>query len=511
TSKLLVAFLGCFIVLILLYSGNFLVSYKTYGFGEISRQIQSIYGFVGSTLNITVKEFFVLFLVSKLFVYFAFAAIIYFVSVISKSSIGMYISLVIIFAIQSVMYYTIPQTSYLSAFGNLNIVSFLNTSSIFERYRNLNFLEEAVSCIPVFIIGTLSTIVIFSIIGVVAFSKQVSFGKSKISTSLQAIVDKLSIIKGYKTTNLFLHECYKIFIGGKVILILLAFGLSIWYFYTPLSERFESSTEAYYKHYMIKYEGALTDEKQSDIDAEAEYFDKLQMDLNKASTESNGNNYNIFMAYQEELIPFPAFQLLQQHAEYLSGTNKGEFVYDSGYKLLTGDQSAGNKDIRLALISMTMLIAGLTYVYSIEYNTGASILLRSSRNGRNKTFATKLIISVFITTAIFILTYAPYFYNVLKAYGTNGILAPANSMDHLANIPDSISIKSYLILISVSRYLIMLVAMIVIFSISKRLKSFISALVLETTVLILPLLLSLLGIKVFDYILLNPFIIANLF
>lgn len=157
-----------------------------------------------------------------------------------------------------------------------------------------------------------------------------------------------------------------------------------------------------------------------------------------------------------------------------------------------------------------MLIACLTYVYSIEYQSGVNILMKSSYKGRNRAFVYKLLISAFVTTVIFIGTYLPEFYNVLHAYGARAIYAPANSMEHLSKVPDFITILGYMVIISFIRYLGLMLAVLVIFYISIRVKSFISALLASTGLLVLPLLLALIGVPGFKYVLLNPLLIGNI-
>ncbi|WP_337790744.1 hypothetical protein, partial [Ruminococcus bicirculans (ex Wegman et al. 2014)] len=148
------------------------------------------------------------------------------------------------------------------------------------------------------------------------------------------------------------------------------------------------------------------------------------------------------------------------------------------------------------------------YVYAAEYQTGANVLLKTSAKGREDTFLRKFAIGLIIVTIIYVLTYSPYFYNVLNAYGTRGIDAPICSLEAFSNW--GMSIKGYLIFISIGRYVALVFAMLIIYFLSSKLKSVISAFLASTAVLVLPVLLSLLGIGFFDYVLLNPILIGNL-
>ena len=401
------------------------------------------------------------------------------------------------------LYYTIPSTSYLCPLKYINILAYANTKDLFASYLNLNIFGKPVNYMAVFAGSALVLLIVISILSVLIFSKQ----RVIKSRTRKFSLTKFSIFKG-RTTNLFLQECYKVFIGGKALLILIAFAVITAVSYSPISESFSSADDVYYKQYMLKFEGEYTAEKQKMIDDEAQKFADTQMKMSEEMANSDGDGILIMMKYQDILAPQYAFDEVKQHAEYLQTTEDGQFVYDSGYKLLTGDETAGNKDLTLGLTAMAMVILCLTYVYAVEYQTGANVLLKTSARGREDTFLCKFGIGVIIVTIIFALTYAPYFYNILSAYGTRGINAPACSIEALSNF--DISIKGYLILISLGRYLALLCAMLIIYFLSAKLKSVISTFLASTVVLILPILLAMLGIGAFEFVGLDILLVGNL-
>ena len=494
-AKLMNCFTAAFIALILLYSVNFAAGYFTYGYGDLSRQIQSVYSFNGCDLKVSVIQYFGLFLLSKFGVYCLFAALIYLITAVSNSSVKVYAILTIILAAEAVMYYTIPSASYLCPLKYINLVAFANTHDILAQYLNLNILGEPFGYKAVFVISVMLLLLSFSILAVIFYARQ-----SVIRNRTKRL--SISIFKG-RNTSLFLQECYKIFICGNALLILIAFGAFVWFSYTPINEKFASADEIYYKQYMLKLEGELTAEKEQFLADEQAKFDQAEADMQREL--SNGSWYAA-MKYQNILAPKNAFEQVKLHAEYLK-ENDGKFVYDTGYKLLTGDESAGNKDATLALTTLAMLICTLTYVYSIEYKTGTAVLLRTSPRGRGAVFVRKFVIGLIIITVIYVLTYAPHFYNTLHAYGTRQLPASASSMEHLSGV--NITIFAYLILISSLRYIGLVASMLLIFFISAKAKSFISSLLIETAVLILPIVLYLLGIGAFKWFGLTPIVIGN--
>ncbi len=504
-AKLGIVFLSCIFIEAILYGGNLVISYIGYGFGDLSRPIQSVAGFISCNMTISVMQYFILFLLSKLFIYFVIASLMYMVAVICKNAVQVYITLGAVFGISAVLFYTIAPTSWLSLLKYLNLVSFLNVSKMFQSYLNLNFFGSPVNYVQTFIIFCIGMLAIFIYLAIVIFSEQKEAGTSKFSINF-------SFIKTYKNTSVFLHECYKILISGKVLFIIIAFGLLILYTYKPVTETFISYDDVYYKVNMKQLEGPVTQDKLDFIKQEDARYQKIHDEINKvmADADNQQSKMMVIQRYQEQLQPESAFNKVKQHSQYIQ-KNNSDFVYDSGYKLLTGDYSARNQDSKLALIAVAMCICCLVGVYSVEYQNRASILLRCSKNGRGKTFASKLIISSVIVLTIFCVTYIPYFYNVLSAYGTSSLSSPACSLENLSRIPHSISILQYLIIISIIRFIGLILSMLVIFIFSVKLKSYLASMLSSTGVLILPLVFSLLGIKMFNYCLISPFLIGNVF
>ena len=101
-----------------------------------------------------------------------------------------------------------------------------------------------------------------------------------------------------------------------------------------------------------------------------------------------------------------------------------------------------------------------------------AFFLKHRQGGRTDTFLHKFMIGVIIVTIIYVLTYAPYLYNVLNTYGVRGINASICSIEAFSNW--TMSIKGYLIFISVVRYAALICAMLIIYFLSSRLKSVIS-------------------------------------
>lgn len=86
---------------------------------------------------------------------------------------------------------------------------------------------------------------------------------------------------------------------------------------------------------MLKLEGSVNEKKLDFIRDEDKRFNIL-LEEYETKLSHGAINFNMIMNYQELLAPRQAFDEVKLHAEYLKGLNNGQFLYDTGYKLLKG-------------------------------------------------------------------------------------------------------------------------------------------------------------------------------
>ena len=137
------------------------------------------------------------------------------------------------------------------------------------------------------------------------------------------------------------------------------------------------------------------------------------------------------------------------------------------------------------------------------------MLLRSSLNGRAKTFAAKLICAAAVSLAILLIFDGSRLYSVPSCYGTENILAPVCSIERLANFKMPIAL--YLIFTELGRFVGMLLVSASVFAISKVTKSYSLTIILSMIVFVLPPLLSLMGFDFMDYFAITPLLLGNVF
>ena len=96
-------------------------------------------------------------------------------------------------------------------------------------------------------------------------------------------------------------------------------------------------------------------------------------------------------------------------------------------------------------------------------------------------------VSIVITTLAFVIANVPFIFVIVNNFRLSGVLAPAKSMQMFSEIPINVNILTVLIGIYLLKYIVVLIAMIVIILISKLCNGQIKQMAISFMVLVIPL------------------------
>ncbi len=483
---------------VVLYVENLFVYGMIYGMGNLSRPIYTLLNYQTCKYAVSVLTYIGLFLLGKAFVYAGISLLFLFCAVLCKNAVSYFSIGGVCLGVEAILYLKLSNRGIGVLFKNVNVIAFLNTDSLLRDYRNLNLCEVPVNYQTLFwIVTALVTVAGF---GLCVFS----FAGMKNHTA--SPIKRFSLFGKFSFCNhgnLFLHECYKIFLRGGVLLFLAVYGFCILYFNKPIHRYFYDETDANYYFYMSQIEGTYTPEKEAWIETEEKRIQNEQM---RIINGDGGTSSEIELQSLEKKTE--ALRMVQERLEYLKQKEGAAVVYERGYRMIYDDTFAQGKAWQMSLLISCMMILCLTCVYGVEYDTGMIVPIRTCIGGRTRTFACKLGISLIVSNFLFVLTYGLYFQNVFRCYGTEQIHEKAYSIPALQNY--SCSILEYLLLMCMVRYLAMLLTMAIILLLSVKVKRMSFTVALGAALLVLPLLLGLLSVRSSEYILLNPFWFARL-
>jgi hypothetical protein len=485
-NKSLAVFAFAAMVTILFLSAGAAVSGLKYGLGDLSRQIQSVRGFINSTFDISVWQYLALFAVTKLLTLFLVAGAAILLCVVLRNTVMVYGALGAIIGVEFLLYTRITLTSYLAVLGRINPIAFIEVNGIYRSYYNFNIFGE-----PVNIIGLSLAAMLFALIAVFAAALLFSpkYGGERELPKLM-LGKRLNI-----SANLFGHEAYKILIGNKAAVLLAVLAVIAYNNYTGFNE-FYTAEELYYHNYMSRLSGVETDRAADFIAEEQLRFDKINEDKQElmrafSAGEIGETQYNaVNAALTQEEAGINAFYRLKARVDYLqsNGINT-KMYYDTGYNKLIAADGYG-KDMETSILLAVFLILAVATVFSADNEKGAVKIISTAKNGRGKTLFARLAIVWTVSAVICALAWLPYTVNVFKEYGVAGIDETARSLSGLSGFALDVSVKGYLVALFAVRLLAVLTAAAVIAAVSVFSDNNAASILVCAVFLLIPLLIS---------------------
>ena len=493
-AKLSAIFTFSIFTFIILYAGNFLSAYILYGGVDCSNWIQSIEGFLGTVLDVTIGGYFVIYAITKILAYILIASFFSFICIIARTGLFVYV-IASLSSIASVLLYTlIPANSHMALLKYFNTVSILNANKIYENYFNINIGGYPVNvlCLSAFMVF-FSTF-LFIIIGILVFGKQknIIFHDSR---PLQWIADRL--FKRRRVSSCLLsYEGYKIFIVNKPLIILIIVMIIGWY-EDRTFHRVYIQNDSIYKYYITQVEGEIGEETYQILDKEQSYYAELRMDMDVIRKEFQSGNMDIIVynsllgSIQNKLKREVGLSMVLDKVKEIEPyyTQKGDvkpwLLYDTGYKQLLG--VSDNINIKVSdLVFLMGLIACIAPIYARENTLRARWVLMSTKKGRQHSLFARIGIGIIVTLILFVAAHIPSLLNILNSYGTNGIEAPIQSITKYHDFPVSLSIAGFICFLYGVKMIFALIMMLLLICISYYSKNVTTAISISAGLFLIP-------------------------
>lgn len=493
----------------LFWGSNIFISYLKYGSVPLSVSIQSITSFTTSTLAISSGQYLLIFFLSKICIYSLLAMIFLFITLMSKKTVEIYFLATLIFGISFTLYLTIPDNSFFSILKHINIIPYILVNPIYQNYLNLDIIGYPVNTINIAWFTVIILLSLFIFLNIYLFSK------NKTADTLKSF--HLNRKKSFKiNVNIFYHECYKLFIIQKGLIILVIFSAAASWFTINLNYDL-STDEYYYQNYMKILEGPYDQEKQKIIEKETLRFEELhQQSLQAENDFQSGkiseNEKNAITNYiSSQLISEHAFQKVLKRIDYAVKHPDYPIIYETGYLELFGKSYVGYKtDFTLSLLLILTIIILFTPFIANEYSSGMIQLINVHKNDKKEVFKQKGKICIIITALCIFIAYMPQFLILFKQYGLSNLFASNQSIPELAKISFSMPLICQIILLYILRLSMAYITAALTFIISQILKNTYPALLLLCTTLVLPLGIGIIDVLFINYISLNSLFSGNL-
>lgn len=467
---------------------NLCVGAAQFGLGDLSRPIQSVEGFLGCTLRVSVLGYLLLFWIEKSLALFAVAAVAAFLCMVAKSDAFVFFSVGLITATEAVLFFVISPFSYLSGLKYLNLASAIQTNGVLEKYSSINFFSFPLDLRVATFVTIGCVVLLFALFTIWRYvncdTPTWSSGK------LSELLNRLNPFKRRISAHIWYHEAYKILITNKALWILLAFVLIQFYHYSTYRRPYDLD-DTYFREYAQQVEGLTLQEARAFVQEEEERFERIYSDINQLMQQSSSNElsemqYSAAIAlFQSKLAPEKAFSMLVRRLEYLdTHCPNGGVVYDTGYSLL---YRISPQTFDQPILAALFLVLCVGPILAYDRERAACGIIRATRFGRTKARFYQWLYGFILGAAILCIAYLPLLVNVSRTYGLGGLSLPVQSIPTFASFPFSISLGGFLLLLYGLRLLVTWIGVCLLMEVSSRCKSVVASLMLGFVTIGIPL------------------------
>lgn len=484
---------------LILYGTNLVLGFSLYGgLEDLGRSVQSVEALSKLPVLFTVWQFLFQYVLLRIAASFLIALLLWLLlTAINNVKYTIVVAAGVLVAEYS-FYTFLPVQSVFNVFKYFNVFTYISLSDLYTNYLNIDLFgfPVGIRSISQFAMLPLGLLLATTCVAVHCHKKPAA-GRDLLGSlayRLNSLTDKG--LRHFHLLGMELHKTLFIQKGAVVILLFvyLATGLSFTAF-VPIG----SAADAAARQYTATLEGVISENTFQKMDAiQAELTDTITAFDNAKKQYENGTmeypQFDIF-AREGEAAKTKAdgLRIVRQQAEALRelGQQRGFIpwlVEDTLYQSIYGEPAKENQQTAglLALLALVLLLAGnMTY----EEQSGMTNLLHSTVRGRNVLLCRKIALATIATTAIWAVTYGLELHTFFSGYAGESLSAPVQNLAMLRNVPFSLTIGDFLILLYFVRWIALLGSAMLTLLISSRLKRIEVAYIATSGTMLLPSLL----------------------
>lgn len=471
-AKLETLFCISIILNILFLIENLIIGAATYGIGDISRPLQSVSGFMECRYNITVGQYIAVSLLYKIFGCFLWGCIFALICILSVNSFSIYIFSALTAYSEIYLYNNFSFDSDRGLLHDLNIVNFIKPESIFASYRNLNFSGR-----PVYIASALALmysvmIIVFTVLPLICFPLHRCRSYSHLPKILRTSRSEKIHGKMYYTLkkSLILQK------SGRAVITWIA---TVILFHSSFTKPADL-VDLYYKNYTDANSGAVTYQTDEVIRQDTAYFEDVNERISMPDLP-----FTEYKMLQKEIYRESAFEMFSERCGAVRDEKGAEIFYDSGYKRAFGITST-NDHLMISLLIMILCVIIISPLFAFDNNLNMRRIIYCTASGKAEYIRRNVTITLSVSTGASILTMIPYFCNIMRKYGAQGLHKPIQSMTRFADSSLHLSVLGYAVCLFISATLLFSICSLIMLAVSYKCRSRFTAMLINMAIFVLP-------------------------
>lgn len=498
--KLAVAAVCTCAIVLLLFGENLCIGGYLYGLGDLSRPIQSVFGFYQCNLPISVGTYLILFFLLKIASYLLFTAVFSLICILAKNNLMIYGISGVFCGGSFLLYYCISGVSALNLLHFLNPVMLTQVSEIYSTYQNINLFGYPFSL-------KISALVFWAVVLIVSIGAAVwTMAKSR-NIQYRTISLRLFHKKHIRVHCRFFYVCYRSLILQKGMILVLAAVFVTGMLFASFSRTY-SNNDIYYENFTTQWEGEVTQDTLDFLTEKDAHYAEVEQQIEALQTAEHVNTFELNDLWSE-LNDRSAFERFRTRVEAIQGSEKdGELFYDTGYERLFGIDG-NHEDMVMVLCMLLFLTLLLSPFAAQDRKTDMVKILFSTKSGKRGYWCDLALYSALWGAVISLVFTVPYIINIFDKYGTQGLFTPIQSIQAFSDLGGNLTVGGMILLLLAARTVFTAAVAVLISRVSSLCRSSMTAYFVNIGCFVLPGGLVLLGVNVLKYFGILPFVSLN--
>lgn len=475
--------------------------------GDLHAPLISLASFSLSTLRISIGQFLLVFIVTKWLAASAIGGMMLWISILAKQKASCFFAIFMVLGIELACYLFFQETGAFPLLKQINLITFLQTTSLYERYLNINLFSTLISL----------QLVAFSFLGswlaLCLAGSCISYQRHQ-DLSLHVTSSPVCFQRRIPcSTSLWIQEAYKLLWVQKGILVLFCFlflqGM-LYHDRTIITSQEEQNWIAY----MHRIEGLNELEITSFIASQQDYFTQLEERLQRIDEQyqskqiTRSQRDEMMGPIEIQLYGKSTFEKFQERFAYVQEDAKRAIMIPFAYERLWLEESPS---FALSILFLFLLLLCIADLFCIEYHHDVQHLLFTTRNGRYRQVSCKLLLAMIVSLLCLCIAFLPEVMLLYHSFGFPSLHASITSLPQFAHLPASLSILGMLLFVLLTRVISAGVLIALLFVFSCLWKTQRSVFCFLFLLLFVPLCLSMLGFPFLDAVSLKPLLCAPLY
>lgn len=497
-TKMGVLAVTVFATILLMYGENLIIGGQIYGLGDLSRPVQSLDGFIGCNLKISVLSYLFLYIAFKFAAIFTIGAVLSLIAVNTKNTVSFYGISAITLAVEGLTFALIHPLSKYSIFRYINLIAFTRGNDIFCNFKNINFWGYPVPLIPT----SIGAIIIISLI---CTALTVWLYSVKRNLEYRKISIRLGFTRSEKIHSKLYYTLYKSLILQKGIVFIAVFIAVAGFMSTSFIKKYDP-VDAYYQYYCNRLEGEITQETLDFIESESARFAEINARIEELSQA--GVFSSEMSQLQKDITPQIGFIPFSERVSQIKDIDGAQIFYDTGYKRALG-MAGYDDDMKYSLAAVLLCIFLVSPLIANDNRHKMSFVINATASGKRSYIRRNILTACMYGMLSALLWIVPYAVTLSLYYKHSGLGASLRSITDFIDFPLNITVWQYLLLVSLLRILFTALSALVMLGISSQCRNASSAVLVNFAVFALPIIIYLLGAEFMVNIGFNPLLSVN--